>query len=204
MKTLALFALSCIATSAPMLAQSLYGADLVNALRNGGYVIVMRHATSPGTPPDAATADPDNKKLERQLDEVGRTNSIAMGRALKGLRIPVGNVQSSPTFRALETAKYAQLGTPEQIPELGESNEAMAKGKAAISTAQVTWLRKRVEQPPLVTNDFVITHMPNITAAFPDVKNVNDGESLVFGQGGMLVARVPMSQWPVLVKQYAK
>jgi phosphohistidine phosphatase SixA len=187
-----------------MLAQSLAGEDLVNALRSGGYVIVMRHASSPTTPPDAATADPENKKLERQLDVVGRTNSIAMGRALKGLRIPVGAVQSSPTFRALETAKYADLGTPEQIPELGESNAAMTKGKSAISTAQVTWLRKRVEEPPLVTNDFVITHLPNITAAFPDIKNVNDGDSLVFAKGGMLVARIPMSQWPVLVKQYTK
>jgi phosphohistidine phosphatase SixA len=192
MKSLALLFLSAVA----LCAQSLTGIDLVNALRSGGYVIVMRHASSPREAPDASTAKPDNPKKERQLDDIGISNAIAMGRAIKGLRIPVGAVQSSPTYRALETARYAELGTPEQVPELGDNGQSMAGGTAA----QAAWLKKRVTETPLVTNDFVITHMPNITAAFPDVKNVNDGDALVFGKGGQLVARISITAWPSLVK----
>ena len=35
-------------------AQTLSGPDLVQALRQGGYVIVMRHASSPPAPPSPA------------------------------------------------------------------------------------------------------------------------------------------------------
>ena len=54
-------------------AQALHGQALVEALQKGGYVILMRHASSPRELPDKKTADPDNTKLERQLDEGGRT-----------------------------------------------------------------------------------------------------------------------------------
>ena len=41
---------------------------LVDELRHGGYVLVMRHASSPANPPDKSAADPENVALERQLD----------------------------------------------------------------------------------------------------------------------------------------
>src|ERR1039457_3284734 len=84
-------------------AQTLSGDALVKALRQGGYVIVMRHASSPREVPDKQTANPDNLKPERQLDEIGRTTAAAMGKALRDLKIPIGEVYSSPTYRALET-----------------------------------------------------------------------------------------------------
>ncbi len=37
--------------------ESLSGHDLLVALRAGGYVILMRHASSPGRPPDTAQLD---------------------------------------------------------------------------------------------------------------------------------------------------
>jgi Histidine phosphatase superfamily (branch 1) len=78
---------------------------LVNQLRQGGYVLVMRHASSPRQVPTKDTANPDNTKLERQLDEAGRRGATAMGDALRGLRIPIGTVLTSPTYRAIETVK---------------------------------------------------------------------------------------------------
>lgn len=192
MKTFALLLLSCIAASA----QSLSGEALVESLRSGGHVIVMRHASSPTTPPTAETANPDNKKLERQLDEIGRNSATTMGRALRNLEIRIGSVQSSPTYRALETVKYLDIGTPEIIPELGD--QGMAGGK--VSEAQIAWLRKRVTQAPLISNDFVITHQPIIAAAFPQVSNVSDGDVLVFSREGQLLSRVTISTWPQLVR----
>jgi hypothetical protein len=56
-------------------AQTLSGAALVNALKQGGYVIVMRHASSPAVPPDKEHANADNTKLERQLDAAGRAGA---------------------------------------------------------------------------------------------------------------------------------
>jgi hypothetical protein len=63
-------------------AQSLHGEALVKALRQGGCVIVMRHASSPRDAPGKPTANPDNVNLERQLDEAGRATAIAIGKAL--------------------------------------------------------------------------------------------------------------------------
>jgi hypothetical protein len=50
---------------------------LVQALRAGGLVIVMRHASSPREAPTKERANPDNLKLERQLDEPGRRGAAA-------------------------------------------------------------------------------------------------------------------------------
>ena len=41
-------------------AEPLSGAALVTALQQGGYVLLMRHASSPPAPPTAGTAEHDN------------------------------------------------------------------------------------------------------------------------------------------------
>lgn len=53
------------AMSAVLHAQTLSGADLVEALRGGGYVIVMRHAASPRARPEESAASPGN--IDRAL-----------------------------------------------------------------------------------------------------------------------------------------
>ena len=115
---LAVFMLLVIAR--PASAQMLAGEGLIKALRQGGYVIVMRHASSPREVPTKQTADAGNVKLERQLDEAGRAGSVAMGRALRDLKIPVGEVLTSPIYRALETVRLAQLANPRAQTELDE------------------------------------------------------------------------------------
>jgi hypothetical protein len=112
-------------------AQNLEGAALVDALERGGYVLVMRHASSPSEPPAKDSADAENTRDEGQLDETGRTTSTAMGNALHQLKIPVGDVLSSPTYRALETAKYTRLGTARTYPELGDDGKSMQGGTDA-------------------------------------------------------------------------
>src|SRR5690349_11761023 len=92
-------------------AQSLQDGTLIAALRQGGYVIAMRHPSSPFTAPDKAQADPANTKLERQLDDKGRKTSQQMGEAFRKLRIPVGQIFTSPTYRAREAARLMGLGS---------------------------------------------------------------------------------------------
>ena len=48
---------------------------LIASLRQGGYVLVMRHASSPREAPDRRTAHADNTNLERQLDAAGRAGA---------------------------------------------------------------------------------------------------------------------------------
>jgi phosphohistidine phosphatase SixA len=187
-----------ILLAGPAPAQTLSGEALVKALRRGGYVIVMRHTSSPREAPDKQTANADNVKVERQLDEVGRTTATAMGKALHDLKIPVGGVLASPTYRALETVKYTQLGNPRTYTELGDNGQSMQGG----TEAQAAWLRKRVTQFPSGSNTILVTHFPNIKDAFPQASNVDDGEALVFGPdgkgGAALLARIKIEQWPGL------
>jgi hypothetical protein len=68
--------LAGLASAGMARAEPLSGAALVEALRQGGYVLLMRHASSPLAPPVASTAEPDNTRLERQLDDnIGRAAS---------------------------------------------------------------------------------------------------------------------------------
>jgi len=108
-------------------AEQLAGDSLVAALRQGGYVLVMRHATSPEARPDKAIADPENTNLERQLDQTGRDTARAMGEAFKKLGIPVGTLLSSPTYRALETVRLASFGRAQNENVLETKQLAMEK-----------------------------------------------------------------------------
>ena len=180
-------------------AQPLHGEALVKALRQGGYIIVMRHASSPLEAPGKQTANSDNVKLERQLDQAGRASAIAMGKALRELRIPVGAVLASPTYRALETVRFAQFGNPRTYEELGDGGQSMQGGTGA----QAAWLQKRVTQFPAGTNTIIVPHLPNITRAFPQLASgLADGEALIFGAdgkgGATLVARIKIEEWPGL------
>ena len=190
------FALALLITAG--FSQTLSSSELVAALRKGGHVIVTRHTSSPREAPTKQTATADNVNLERQLDETGRSGATAMGRALRDLKIPVGDVLSSPTYRALETAKYAQLANPKTHAEIGDRGQSMQ----GVTEADGVWLREKAAQPPRSENTIVITHMPNMTRAFPQVTGVADGESLVFrsdGKGGaVLVGRIKIEEWPTL------
>ena len=194
-------ALCCLAalTSPFGQAENVSGPELVAQLRQGGFVIVMRHASSPRVLPSAAQANSDNVEHERQLDLSGRLTATAMGQSLRQLGIPIGSVLSSPTYRALETVRLAQFGYANTFENLGDSGQSMqsdASGERAAWLRTQTWTR-----PAGRTNTIIVTHLPNITEAFPnDAGDLSDGEALIFrpcGRGAAaLVARVKISEWP--------
>ena len=156
------------------------GKELISALRSGGYVILMRHASSPRNLPGAAQADVDNVNHERQLDEEGRASAIAMGEALRRAHIPIGDVWSSPTYRALQTIKLARFGSPTSYEEL-----------------KVSVLPRPHE------NTLIVTHFPNIAEAYPQGSvGLADGEAIILhpdGHGGAaIVTRVEITEWATL------
>jgi phosphohistidine phosphatase SixA len=117
-----------------------------------------------------------------------------MGRALRDLKIPVREVLTSPTYRALETVRLAQLANSRSNAELGDGGQSMQ----GVTDAQATWLRERVTQLPAGTNTIIVTHMPNISRAFPAWGAVEDGEAVVVGAGGRVVGRIKIEEWPRL------
>lgn len=190
-------ALMMLMMARPAPAQTLSGQELVNALRQGGYVLVMRHTSSPREAPARQSANADNVNLERQLDENGRATAIAMGNALRELKIRVGDVLTSPTYRALETVRLAQLSNPRTQAELGDGGQSMQ----SVADAQAAWLKKKVTELPKGANTILVTHLPNIAGAFPQwASDLSDGETLVMGSdgkgGATLVARIKIEQWP--------
>lgn len=177
--------------------QNLSGEALSRALQHGGYVIVMRHASSPGEAPTAQSADPENVNRERQLDQAGRASAVAMGEALRKLKIPIGEVYTSPTYRARETARLAQLPSPKIVSELGDGGRSMQK----ITEEQADWLRKKAAQLPSGVDTMIVTQFPNISRAFPQWSSgLADGEALVIGSDGKggtaLIGRIPIADWP--------
>lgn len=180
-------------------AAPLFGRELVRTLRQGGKVVVMRHASSPHIAPTRETAAPGNSNLERQLDENGRTTAIAMGNAIRRLNIPVGRVLSSPTYRALETVTMAKLPTPKVYEELGNAGHGMR----AVSGDESEWLKRQVMHWPEDKNTVIVTHSPNIKAAFPRFgRHLTDGEALILGEDGKggiaLLTRIKIEEWPTL------
>ncbi len=177
---------------------SVSGQKLAAALRTGGYVILMRHASSPRNPPDAGTTNADNPSLERQLDEAGRSSAVALGEAFRELHVPIGQVLSSPTYRALETIKFARLDKPTTYPQLGDGGQSMI---ADSSGARGAWLRSKVAESPAVgKNTLIVTHFPNISEAYPtEAAGLADGEALILhpdGRGAaMLAGRVKIDEW---------
>jgi len=179
--------------------QPLPGPALVKALRDGGYVLVMRHAHAPDAPPSPQDADPGNTTGERQLDAAGQSAARAMGAALRALQLPIGAVWSSPTYRARQTARLAGLPKPKIAEQLGDNGHSMQ----AAASDRADWLRALADRRPRTgTDTVVVTQYPNIKAAFgEEAAEMKDGEALVLRparSGPRLVARVTMDRWPQL------
>jgi len=91
------------------------GDGLLAQLRGGGVIIVIRHAATDRsqpdaderTGPDAGPVDFDDCSTQRNLTDEGRADARTIGEAVRELRIPVGTVWTSPYCRSRDTAELA-------------------------------------------------------------------------------------------------
>lgn len=176
-------------------AQPLTGRNLLQALRSGGYVIVMRHASSPPAPPGT--------RGDRRLDAKGRRDATAMGVAIRVLGIPIGEIWTSPTYRARETVRLLALpATPRSAPELGDIAPVMRGANHEANLRWSRWLRDQAEKLPRgETNVLIVTQSPNISAAFGEAGGqLAEGEALIFHPraGKTPVARLRIEDWTKL------
>jgi len=131
-----------IATATPAAAQTLAGAELLAALRAGGYVIYFRHADTDHSRQDQRLVNFDDCATQRVLSEKGRQNSRAIGEAIRALEVPIGPVLASPLCRTVETAVLAfgfaekSMATREGGPEPVGSPGRYAALRVLLSTAR--------------------------------------------------------------------
>ncbi len=81
--------------------------SLLNSLRQGGYILYVRHGEATAGE-DIADIDFNDCSTQRNLSETGRRQAVQFGEALRRLHIPVETpVLASPFCRAKETAELA-------------------------------------------------------------------------------------------------
>jgi phosphohistidine phosphatase SixA len=175
----------------------LCGTTLVAALREGGHVVVMRHASSLYGRPETTATEPENSGRERELDDAGQTFARVLGETLRTLRIPFGEVFTSPSYRARQTVRLVGLAHPQSVIELDESPE----GLQANTIECAAWLHATTTRyPSRGCNTLVVTHTPNLVDAFCELgSKLAPGEALVFRpnqRGGTdLVAHIKIRDW---------
>lgn len=87
--------------------QQMESAALVDALKDGGHVIFMRHGSTETDYADQIEAKMGNCATQRVLSETGWTEVKQIGAAFKRLDIPVSEVISSEYCRAWKSADLA-------------------------------------------------------------------------------------------------
>jgi phosphohistidine phosphatase SixA len=132
----------------------------IDALRQGGLVVLIRHAaTEPGLgdPPGYSL---DDCASQRNLSEAGRAQSRALGAWFREHGIPVGEVRSSQWCRCLDTATlaFAQTHAITPWPALNSFFDARASEPHATAEALAALAT------PVDGNRVWVTHQVNITA----------------------------------------
>ena len=149
----------CLTSAAS--AEILDAQTLVEKLRQGGYVLYLRHTATDRTQTDKETKKLDDCRLQRNLSAAGRTQAKVIGQAIIRLQIPIGSVTSSPYCRCMDTAKLA-FGRAKNSDELRFTITENAEQTLALSSA----LKKRLAHvPPAGVNNVIVSHTGNLKEA---------------------------------------
>jgi len=181
-------ALTCVAQT------TLEGKALVEALRQGGYVMYLRHAATDFGQNDEAMTDYANCAQQRNLTDAGRAEARAIGAAIKELRIPVGPILASPFCRTRESAELI-FGAP-------TISQAVRGGPASDAGERYGGLRKLLSTPVAKGSNLAISSHGNPFRAVSGTPYLQEGEIAVIeplGSGQFrIVARIANSDWKPL------
>jgi broad specificity phosphatase PhoE len=175
------------------------GHDLVARLREGGYVVFIRHAATQATQDDPRP-DLDDPSTQRNLSDDGRDQARQLGRAIRRLRIPVGTVLASPYVRTRETAELA-FGRDRVRVTRDLLNEAVPGTDDEDLARRLR--RLFATRPPAGQNAVLVSHGFNLQEATG--LSIGEGESAIFAPGDAgrpsLVARITPEEWQTLAQQ---
>ena len=173
-------------------------------LKQGGYVIVLRHGATDASQSDVYPLNETDMSKQRQLSGPGREAARQIGAALSRAGIPIGQVYTSRLNRAVETGRLISGKDVTRTADLNDSSagsaSAMAGQSGGGSARHGEALRRMAATPPAAgTNTLVVTHKTNVADAFgKDLADIAEGEAVVFkpeGGQGTVVARVKADAW---------
>ena len=182
-----------LAAAGPMAVQAEEVA-LGEALRQGGYVIFLRHGQEAGQ--DQNPLDLEDCATQQFLTEEGRAQVHAIGEAFRALEIPVGRVLSSPICRAYDTA-VAAFGSAEILDVLS----LPATIDPALRDMQPGFLANLLATSPQAGANTIVVSQSNLLMTVAGV-GVERAEAAIFAGDGadgfMLVRHVAWDAWPDL------
>lgn len=164
-------------------------AKLLDAVRSGEAVAMMRHALAPGTG-DPENFDVNDCNTQRNLSDAGRNQARAIGRMLAEAGIDDARVLTSQWCRCRETAELLEIGSVEEMPALNSFFQNRANRDPQTADL-VNRLNEWSANKPLV----LVTHQVNITALtgiFP-----RSGETVVFRMNGSEAEVLGTIEFPV-------
>jgi len=165
--------------------------DLMAALRNGGYTVLLRHARTDRSFKEETGYVAKERSAQRNLTDEGIRDAALMGVVFRKYGISFAEIIASPMFRTVETAEMA-AGKPtitmalRDIPSTPEQAALIAKAP------------KPGTNRLLVTHHFVIeTHVPGIRPG-----DVGESEAAVVRHTAdgkiVLVGRILLDDWRAL------
>jgi phosphohistidine phosphatase SixA len=196
-------AVALVAVAALLLAPGPAGAAaspsprLVEQLKRGGLVLVLRHAATDQSKQDEDPVDLADCTTQRNLSADGRAQARAIGRAVNGLQLRIATVRTSRFCRTRETARLAFGG--------GRVDRALLNTVTATHDAawrrQIAAARRLIgTRPAAGTLTALVTH--GILVSEATGLALDEGETLVFrplGNGRFrLVGRIAPDQWKAI------
>lgn len=178
-------------------------AEVLRPLQKGGYVLVFRHAAADVGSDQTNSTEANwwkscDSKLARQLNDQGKKDAEATGKALKNLEIPVRMVFSSEFCRCFTTADLMTLGLPtQQLKEL--TYYIYEESKRYENTM------KLVDSQTIDAKNTVMVGHTGFTGTLPSpapMLSLNWGDAAVFqlvaGQPSRYVTTIRVAEWTEL------
>ena len=175
--------------------------EVIKALREGGHVLIMRHAEAN---PDQFDQDPRNFRVikrQQQLTERGRTSARAFGTAVRSIGTRIGDVHTSLFHRAFETAVEAGYKGAKATIDLTEGSLVASPNE---QRRRAAGFRRLIVAPMATgTTRLIVSHRVNIAQALgKEWYDVKEGEVSIFriDKGAYaLLARIQIDEWSRLV-----
>ena len=194
-----LSAITALLLATPALAQPRPSdAELVQLLRAGGNVIVLRHGATHADQADTDPLNHGNVAKQRQLNAKGEEAAKAFGEAFRRIGAPVSKAITSEFNRAYQTARLAGFANVEKTLDVTEGGLVVSPTENNRRAAAFRKLASTV--PPGGSSVVIVSHKPNIIDAFgKDWFEIKEGEATIFKPDGAaykVIARVQMDEWP--------
>jgi len=162
---------------------------LLAKLRQGGYVLYLRHASTDFSQNDERMTSFDDCANQRNLTDKGRDEARALGAHIKRLGIPIGQVHASPLCRTVETARLA-------FGRVEPTNEVRGGPANTNDPTRYDPLRKLLAvRPPSGKNDVVSSHGNPFYAVFGPPYLAEGELAVVEPSAFIVVGRIRLEDW---------